>query len=65
MIRHRYAGARVSSHDPDKELMHLIYLNANNLYGYAMSQYLPVLTSNGYQNLKLIHFFQWKTLKMC
>ena len=39
MISHRHARANhsgVSLHDPDKELMPLIYLNANNLYGYAM-----------------------------
>ena len=28
--------------DPDKILKHLIYLDANNLYGWAMSQHLPV-----------------------
>ena len=45
MISHRYARANhpgVRSYDPEKDLMHLIYLDANNLYGYAMSQYLPV-----------------------
>ena len=49
MISHRYASANhpgVRSYDPQKDLMHLIYLDANNLYGYAMSQYLPV---NGFK----------------
>ena len=45
MITHRMATA--NNHylpdgvNPEKELQHLIYLDANNLYGWAMSQPLP------------------------
>ena len=44
MISTRYGNANhdlVPSFDISKELLHLIYLDANNLYGYAMSQALP------------------------
>ena len=44
MISTRYAKANhnmLPTYDPFKELQHLIYLDANNLYGHAMSQYLP------------------------
>ena len=27
--------------DPKQESKHIIYLDANNLYGYVMSQFLP------------------------
>ena len=29
-------------YDKNKELSHLLYLDANNLYGWVMSQTLPV-----------------------
>ena len=31
----------LKSYDPKQELKHIVYLDANNLYGYAMSQFLP------------------------
>ena len=40
----RYAEANnkyMKSYDPDKEPVHIAYLDANNLYGWAMSQLLP------------------------
>ena len=49
---YRYAKANhagVDDHNPNSPNTHLIYLDANNLYGWAMSQHLP--TSN----------FQWLT----
>ena len=44
MISTRHAKANnpsLSSHDPELPRRDLIYLDANNLYGHAMSQYLP------------------------
>ena len=44
MISTRHAKAnnpRLPSYDPDLPCEDLIYLDANNLYGHAMSQYLP------------------------
>ena len=46
-ICHRYAQSNVPgevNYDESKPIEHLIYWDANNLYGWAMSQYLP--TSN-------------------
>ena len=44
-INKRYAKANnrylPDEYNPDKAESYLIYLDANNLYGYAMSQYLP------------------------
>ena len=40
----RYGKANnlgVENYDNDEEDEHLIYLDANNLYGWAMSQHLP------------------------
>ena len=31
----------LKSYDPKQESKHIIYLHANNLYGYAMSKFLP------------------------
>ena len=45
MIINRYAKANnpvVDGYDPNKENEYLIYLDANNIYGCAMSQELPV-----------------------
>ena len=43
-ICHRYATLNVPGEvnfDESKPIEHLIYFDANNLYGWAMSQYLP------------------------
>ena len=32
----------MKSYDPKQESKHIIYLDANNLYGYAMSKFLPM-----------------------
>lgn len=40
--RHAVANNKyMSSYDPSKEDSYILYLDANNLYGWAMSQYLP------------------------
>ena len=45
-ISNRYSKANnkyLKSYDPKQELKHIIYLDANNnLYGYAMSEFLPI-----------------------
>ena len=44
MVSKRYARAnnpRVEGYDPQKPNSHILYLDANNLYGWAMSQNLP------------------------
>ena len=54
MISHRYARANalgVENYDASKCSSYIMYLDANNLYGWAMSQPLP--TSN----------FKWLTDK--
>ena len=43
-ISNRYSKANnkyLKSYDPKQESKHIIYLDANNLYGYAMSNFLP------------------------
>ena len=46
MITHRYAKANNpemgTDYDPNQELSYIVYLDANNLYGWAMSQLLPI-----------------------
>ena len=45
MISHRYAEANhphLTDYNPDKPSRYIIYQDANNLYGYAMAQHLPV-----------------------
>ena len=44
IISHRYGKANnkyMSDYDPKQPAKHIMYLDANNLYGWAMSQYLP------------------------
>ena len=44
MITHRHASANnpyISSYQPEEERSYIIYLDANNLYGWAMSQPMP------------------------
>jgi len=44
-ISKRYAKANhegMASYDKSKDDAYILYLDANNLYGYAMSQYLPI-----------------------
>ena len=43
-IYKRYSKANnkyLKSYDPKQESKHIIYLNANNLYGYGMSKFSP------------------------
>ena len=43
-ISNRYSKANnkyLKSYDPKQESKHVIYLHANNLYGYTMSKFLP------------------------
>ena len=43
-ISNKYSKARnkyLKSNDPKHESKHVVYLDANNLYGYAMSKFLP------------------------
>jgi hypothetical protein len=45
MISHRHAKAKniyVPDYDPSQPSIHVTYLDAKNLYGWAMSQALPV-----------------------
>ena len=40
--RHSKANTKyLKSYDPKQESKHIIYLGVNNLYGYAMSKFLP------------------------
>ena len=44
MVSKRHAEANnplVEGYDPEKPSSHILYLDANNLYGWAMRQYLP------------------------
>ena len=48
-ISNRYSKANnkyLKSNDPEQKSKHIIYLDANNLYGYAMSAFLP---TNGFK----------------
>ena len=43
-ISNRYSKANnkyLKSYDPKQESKHIIYFDANNLYGYAMPKFLP------------------------
>ena len=48
-IPNRYSKAKnkyLKSYDPKQESKHVIYLATNNLYGYAMSRFLPKTVFN-------------------
>ncbi|CAG2230513.1 unnamed protein product [Mytilus edulis] len=56
MISHRHAKANnkhVPSYDQNQPINHVMYLDANNLYGWAMSQALQLKVSDGSTILKL------------
>ena len=43
-VTHRYGSANnkyMQNHDKSKPFKYVMYMDANNLYGWAMSQYLP------------------------
>ena len=55
MITHRHAKANnryLPDYDPSQPSSHVTYLDANNLYGWAMSQALPV---DGFRNTTFKH----------
>ena len=56
-IANRYGEANnkyMKEYNKEKPSKYIMYLDANNLYGYAMSQYLPKVDLNGLQKSKLI-----------
>ena len=56
MISKRYAKANnpwVPGYDPSEEHNHIMYYDANNSYGWAMSQPLPYSGLNGLINHQL------------
>ena len=58
---HRYAETNnMKNYDKNKEPSYLMYLGANNLYGWGMSQKLPV---NGFKWKKNIHKFNEEFIK--
>ena len=60
---HRYAKANnksMKNYDKNKESSYIQYLDANNLYGWAMSQKLPV---NGFKWIKNVTEIDEKLIK--
>ena len=60
---HRYATANnkyMKNYDKNKESSYIQYLDANNLYGWAMSQKLPV---NGFKWIKNVTEIDEKFIK--
>ena len=56
-VSHRYAEANnkhMKNYDKNKESSYLIYLDGNNLYGWAMSQNLPVGSFKWVKNVSVI-----------
>ena len=74
MITQRYAEANnkyMKSYNKNKESSYIIYLDANNLYGWAMSQYLPIsgyewcnktFTDKDILNMKEDHYIKDKVM---
>ena len=55
-IAKRYAKANnkyINDYDPKKPLLFISYLDMNNLYDWAMSEYLP---HKGFQWLKIVKY---------
>ena len=62
---HRYARANnkyMKNYDKNIELSYLVYLDANDLYGWAMSQKLPV---NGFEWVEELSEFDERFRKNC
>ena len=60
---HRYAKANnkyMKKYDKNTTSSHLMYLDANNLYGWTMSQTLPV---NGFKGVKKLSKFDERFIK--
>ena len=59
-ITHRYSAANskyMKNYDPTKESKYIEYLDANNLYGWAMSQKLPI---SGFKWVDSEEYNNWK-----
>ena len=62
-VTHRYAKANnryMKNYDKNIELSYLVYLDANNLYGWAMSQKLPI---NSFKQVKELSKFNESLIK--
>ena len=62
MITHRHSIANnkyMKNYDPSKESKYIMYLDANNLYGYAMSQPLP---TDGFRWMDLSELDKWRDM---
>ena len=61
MISTRYGKANnpyMNNYDPDQPTKYISYLDANNLYGWAMSKHLP---THGFKWMKREELKDWKT----
>ena len=61
-IIHRHSVANnkyMESYDPSKESKYIMYLDANNLYGYAMSQPLP---TDGFRWMERSELNDWRNI---